>query len=125
LPRVHKVLLGIGIALLLYTLVGFFAVPPLLKYFLTRNLSETLRREVEIEKVRVNPFILSVSLDGFTIKDRDPQQTFLSFGELHGNLQILSLIKKGVIIKEVRLGNPYLQVARRKDGSYNFSDLIE
>jgi hypothetical protein len=91
LPRVQKVLPGIGIALLLYMPAGFFAVPPLLKDFLTRNLSETIHREVEIGKVRVNPFVLSVSLDGFTIKDRDPQQTFLSFGELHGNLQTLSL----------------------------------
>lgn len=125
LPRVQKVFLGMGISFLLYALFGFFAAPPLLKYFLTRNLSESLRREVEIGKVRVNPFVLSVSLDNFSIKDRDPQQTFLSFGELHGNFQILSLVKKGVIFKEIRLGSPYLLVARRKDGSYNFSDLIE
>jgi hypothetical protein len=48
LPRGKKTLLWAGIALLLYTLFGFLAAPPILKYFLTKNLSETLHREVRI-----------------------------------------------------------------------------
>jgi uncharacterized protein involved in outer membrane biogenesis len=125
LPRIQKVILGIGVALLLYTLVGFFAVPPILKYFLTNKLTETVHREVRIDKVRVNPFVLSTRINGFTIKNRDVPEPFLSIDELYGNFQILSLFKWGVIFKEIRLETPRVWVNRNVDGDYNFSDLIE
>ena len=125
LPRLQKVILGIGVALLLYTLVGFFAVPPILKYFLTNKLTETVHREVGIDNVRVNPYVLSVRINGFTIKNRDVPEPFLSIDELYGNFQILSLFKWGVILKEIRLTTPKVWVNRNVDGSYNISDLIE
>jgi uncharacterized protein involved in outer membrane biogenesis len=125
LPRIQKVFLGIGIALLLYTLVGFFAVPPILKYILTNKLTETVHREVTIDKVRVNPYVLSARINGFTVKNRDVPEPFLSIDELYGNFQILSLFKWGVIFKEIRLETPRVWVNRNVDGDYNFSDLIE
>jgi len=125
LPRIQKVILGIGVALLLYTLVGFFAVPPILKYVLTNKLTETVHREVGIDNVRVNPYVLSVRINGFTIKKRDVPEPFLSIDELYGNFQILSLFKWGVILKEIRLATPKVWVNRNVDGSYNISDLIE
>jgi uncharacterized protein involved in outer membrane biogenesis len=125
LPRIQKVILGIGVALLLYTLVGFFAVPPILKYILTNKLAETVHREVGIDKVRVNPYVLSARINGFTVKNRDVPEPFLSIDELYGNFQILSLFKWGVIFKEIRLETPRVWVNRNVDGGYNFSDLIE
>jgi len=125
LPRIQKVILGVVVALLLYTLVGFFAVPPVLKYFLTNKLTETMHREVGVDNVRVNPYVLSVKINGFTIKKRDVPEVFLSIDELYGNFQILSLFKWGVVLKEIRLTTPKVLVNRNMDGSYNFSDLIE
>lgn len=125
LPRTRKVVLWIGVAVLLYTLVGFFAVPPLLKYFLRKNLSETLHREVAIEKVRVNPYLLSLSVSGFKISERDMPETFMSFDLLYGDLEIVSLFRLGAVLREIRVETPYVHVARKRDGKYNFSDLVE
>jgi hypothetical protein len=125
LPRIQRVVLGVGVALLLYTLVGFFAVPPILKYVLTNKLTETVHREVGIDNVRVNPYVLSVRINGFTIKKRNVPEPILSIDELYGNFQILSLLKWGVILKEIRFSTPKVRVNRNVDGSYNISDLIE
>jgi hypothetical protein len=121
----QKILLGIGVAFLLYTVFGVLAAPALLKYFLTKNLTATLHREVRIEKVRVNPFFLSVRINDVTVGQRDRQENFLSFDEIYGNFQILSLFRWGVIVREIRLETPHVRIVRSKDGRYNFSDLID
>jgi hypothetical protein len=125
LPRGQRMLLWAGLAFLFYTLFGFLAAPPILKYFLKKNLSETLHREVAIEKVRVNPYALSVKVSGFTVREREKPEPFVSFDSLYANLETVSLFRLGVVLKEVRVEAPYVHVARNRDGKYNFSDLIE
>ena len=125
LPRGQRMLLWAGLAFLFYTLFGFLAAPPILKYFLKKNLSETLHRDVAIEKVRVNPYVLSISVGGFTIREGEKPEPFVSFDSLYGNLELASLFRLGVVLKEIRLEKPYVHVARKGDGTYNFSDLIE
>lgn len=124
-PRLRKVFLGTGIAFLLYTVFGFLAAPPLLKYFLTKNLTAALHREVRIEKVRVNPYLLSVRMNGVTVGERGRQEDFISFDEAYGNFQILSLSRWGVILREIRLETPRVRITRNQEGRYNFSDLVE
>ncbi|MDX1815445.1 MAG: DUF748 domain-containing protein, partial [Thermodesulfobacteriota bacterium] len=125
LPRGQRMFLWVGLAFLLYTLFGFLAAPPILKYFLKKNLSEMLHRDVAIEKVRVNPYALSVSVNGFTIRERGLTEPFVSFDSMYGNLETVSLFRLGVVLKEIRVEAPYVHIARKKDGKYNFSDLIE
>ena len=125
LPRGQKVLLWTGIAFLVYTLFGFLAAPPILKGFLKKNLSKTLHREVEIEKIRINPYALSVNVTGFTIRERDLPGPFVSFDALYGNLEIVSLFRLGAVLKEIRVEAPYVHLARNRDGKYNVSDLLE
>jgi Domain of Unknown Function (DUF748) len=125
LPRAQKLLLWSGIAFLVYTVVGFLAAPPILKYFLRKNLTETLHREVGIEKVFVNPYVLSARVEGLTIREREKPEPFVSFDSLYGNLELASLFRWGVVLKEIRLEKPYVHVARKGAGTYNFSDLVE
>jgi uncharacterized protein involved in outer membrane biogenesis len=124
-PRLRNILAGSLIFLVFFTIAGFFAAPPILKAVLTRKLSEKLHREVAIQQIKVNPFVLSVDIKGFTVKNRDNSASFASFGELFMNLQVASLWKKGLILKEIRLDRPYLNIVRNEDGTYNFSDLLE
>ncbi len=124
-PRLRKALIGGVIFLVLFTITGFFVVPPILKSVLISNLSEKLHREVTIQKIRVNPFMLSVDIRGVVIKDRAKSGTFFSFDELYVNLQTASIWKGGPILKEIKIDRPYLNIVRNEDGSYNFSDLLE
>jgi len=123
--RLKKYLIGLGIYLVIFTLFGFFGLPPILKSILTKKLSESLQREVAMKEIKTNPYTLSVTVRDFIVKDRGSSETFVSFEELYINLQILSAIRQALILKEIRLKKPFINLVRHQDQSYNFSDLIK
>ncbi|MBE0605621.1 MAG: DUF748 domain-containing protein [Deltaproteobacteria bacterium] len=124
-PAVRKGLIAAGVLALVYTLFGFLALPPILKSVLSKTLSETLHRKVEVRDIRVNPLVLSISVRGLTILERDAPGTWASAEEIFANLQFASVIRGGPVLSEIRLSRPYVKIVRHPDGSYNFTDLIE
>ncbi|MGE5285194.1 MAG: DUF748 domain-containing protein [Actinomycetota bacterium] len=124
-PAVRKGLIAAGAVVLVYTLFGFLALPPILKSALSKSLSQALHRKATIREIRVNPFELSVSLRGVAISERDSPGTWLSAKEVFANLQLASVIRGGPVLSEIRLSGPYVNIVRRMDGSYNFTDVID
>ncbi len=124
-PSVWKIVKWPLIALVLFSFGGFLVAPPVAKYFLTKNLSETLGRDVFIEDIDLNPYALSAKAYKFLIKDKDKASTLLSFDELSVNLQISSILKKGLVIKEITLDRPSLHIVHLEGARYNFSDLTD
>ncbi len=123
--RPKKVLIGIIIFFAVFTLFGFFGLPPIAKSILTKKLSQALHREVTIQQIKTNPYALSLTVRGFLIKDKDAPEKFVSFDELYVNLQSISALKFAVVVREVRLKQPYMNVKRMDETTYNFSDLLE
>ncbi len=117
-------LLGITLIVILYTVVGFWALPPLVKSQLEKNLSEKLHREVSIETIRINPFELSFSVKGFVVKELNSAEKFLAFDELSGVVQGGSIVARALIMREVRLTGPYVKITVTNDHRFNFSDLL-
>ena len=113
------------ILITVFTVIGFLVVSPIAKHFLAKKLSEQLNREVVIKGMIFNPYALSVLMAGFTVKGRNNQETLFSFDELYVNLQAASVFEKGLILKELRVYKPYLNIVRNDDKLYNFSDLVE
>jgi uncharacterized protein involved in outer membrane biogenesis len=113
------------IFIIVFSLVGFFAVPPILKSILIKKMSEGLHRQVAIRQVKVNPFMLSVTVRDFLVKEKNDKDVFLSFDELYLNLQSISILKRGPVFSEIKVSKPYINIVRNADGSYNFSDLLE
>ena len=121
----RRILVGCTTILAVFTLVGFFAVPPILKAVLVKQLSTALHRDVSIREVRFNPFALSVTVRGLAIKEPKGAETFASLEELYVNIETFSLARWAVVVSEFRLTKPFLRVVRRQDQSYNFSDLLQ
>lgn len=119
-----KLMKWAALSLVVFTFIGFVALPPIVKSVLLKQLSQKLNREVSIKSVRINPFMLSVTVRGLEVKETDGLKTFASFDELYLNLQTMSIFRWGVIIKEIRLLRPYLHIVRNEDLSYNMSDLL-
>jgi hypothetical protein len=107
----------------LYTITGFFIVPPIIQKQIVKNAATKLGREVEIEKVRFNPLNLSLSLRGFTLKDPDGT-AFVAFDEFYVNFQTSSLFRWAYTFKEVRLDSLTTHVRLMPDGKTNFADII-
>jgi hypothetical protein len=124
-PTAKRTFIGALIFLVVFSVVGFFVVPPVLKSILTKKLSEGLHRQVAIRQIKVNPFALSVTVRGFLIKERNGRDTFVSFEELYLNFQSISILKRGLVFSEIKVNKPYVDIVRNEDGTYNFSDLLE
>ena len=123
----HARIIGI-IALIFFIMVsitGFFILPPYVKSMAVEKLGRQLGRAVTIRSVSLNPYTLSVTIDGLVVKETDPKQTFFSIDSLYVNAAIMSLFKGGPVLKEIRVKKPYLHVVRTAANIYNFSDIIE
>jgi len=118
-------LVGITLVLSLYTVVGFWILPPIVKRLLEKNLSEQLHRQVSIETIRINPYELSFSIKGFSVREVNSPEKFLAFQELYAVVQGGSIIERALILREVRLSGPYVNISRSADDRFNFSDLLD
>ena len=123
--RIKKYLAGSLTFIVLFAVVGFFVLPPVIKSVLTKKLTEQLHREVSIKQVKVNPFTLAVDVGDFSIKERDRSQTFVSFGRLYLNFEAVSVFKRGVVLKEIKIERPFIHLVRNEDMTYNLSDLLK
>ncbi len=124
-PFLKKAVAALLAFLFVYSITGFLILPPVLKSYLTKKLSGRLHRQVAIQQIEVNPFVLSVTVRGLNVKERTGRETFFSFDKLYVNLQSVSLLKRALVISELRLVGPYLDIRRNQDLLYNFSDLLK
>jgi hypothetical protein len=100
-PRRRKLGRWLAGLFLFYTILGFFILPPIIRAVVARQISRQLNREVSIQKVRLNPFALSITIRGLMIKDKDGQP-FVSWDELYVNFQLSSFFGRAWVFKEVR-----------------------
>ena len=123
--RVKKYGLRIALALLIIGVLGFLVMPPLVKWLLVDQLASALHRPVSIEGLRINPYTLSLQVDGLVIQEKGGGDTVAGFEQLFVNLDSSSLFHRGPVISELRLIGPALSLVRLPDGRFNFSDLID
>lgn len=123
--RTKKIALRCLIAVVIYGVLGFFVLPPVIKPVLVEKLGQALHRPVAIESLSINPFALSVTLDGVAIQEREGAEIFAGFDSLYLNLESSSLFRGGPVLSEIRLAKPKLRVVRLTDKQYNFSDLFD
>lgn len=123
--RLRKTAIWLGSLFVAYTIIGFLIVPPIVRSVARKKLARKLGRQVEIQTVRLNPWVLSLTVRGFKVHDKADPETFVGFSELYVNVQPLaSLFRFAGIVKQVRIVDPHLRVVRKADGTFNFSDLL-
>ncbi len=123
-PRSRRFGKWLGGFLLLFGLFGFFAAPPLVKSILLKQLSTELHREVSIGSIDINPFTLSASVSGLSIKAEGGKEV-AGFDELFVNLSGFSALQAGIVVDAIRLQGPRLAVTRLSEGRYDISDLLD
>jgi uncharacterized protein involved in outer membrane biogenesis len=116
--RLVATVLAIGV-------LGFLALPPLLKWWVVGQLGEALHRPVSVERIAINPYALTLQIDGLAIQEKGGGETVAGFDSLYANLQASSLFRGGPVLSEIRLEGPKFRIVRLADNRYNFSDLID
>lgn len=109
--------------LVLYTLVGFFLIPYIIKDHVLPAVSEKLKKPVLAKEVAFNPFLLSLRLTGFEIQEPDGLP-MLGFEEFFVDFETVSIFKRAYVFDAIRFAVPYVAVRVAKDGHVNLTDLV-
>jgi hypothetical protein len=122
-PRKRRWLLWLGAFILVYAVLGFLVLPPIVRSVAVKQLSGQLDREVSIDRVSINPFTFSAAVHGLLIKDPDGQP-FISWDDVYVNFQLSSFFGHAWVFQEIRATKPYVRAQMNQDYTFNFSDLI-
>jgi len=123
-PRGRRLCLIAGVLVVLFTIVGFLVLPPIIKAQLEKRLSAALGRTVTVEKVRVNPYTLALTLENFDIRLKDGSGSFLGWKRLYVNFDALASLTGTWTLGAIELDGMHVNVVVMPDGSLNFSDLL-
>ena len=122
--RRRRWLIALGVLVVLYTAFGFLVLPVILKRQLEKRATDALHRQVTIQRVRTNPYALSVTIDGLQIQERDGGP-FLSWDRLYLNMKLWRVIRRELDLEEVQLVKFRARIALDRKGDLNFQDLLD
>src|SRR5215471_16251152 len=109
---------------IIYVLFGFFAVPPLIKWQMLKQLPSATKRQAAIRQVKFNPLALSLTIRGLELTEPDGR-VFASWEELYINFQSSSLFRWAWTFKEIRLVKPFGEIILLPDGRLNFANMLD
>lgn len=123
-PRKRKLVGWAAGLVAFYAVLGFLILPPIVRSVAAKQISQLLGREVAIEKVKINPFALSTSVNGLLIKDADGEP-FVSWNRVYVNFELKSLFGRALTFKEITIEKPFARAVMNKDGTFNFTDILQ
>jgi Domain of Unknown Function (DUF748) len=106
-----------------YAVFGFLILPGILRGQIVDGIRKNLGREAALTRVRVNPIMLSLTLEGFDLKDADGT-SFVAFDRFHADFQLSSLVRWALTFRVLALDGPRIHARLMPDGTMNFDDLI-
>lgn len=124
--RSWRLLVWGALALALFAVLGFLAVPWLARSQLEKLLSAELDRPVRVERIEFNPFSLRAVASGVTVSGRaagDP--ALLAFGSLELDAAWNSIFRRAPVLEALRLREPVVHLSRQPDGRLDIGDLLD
>lgn len=123
LTRLQKSLAITTCCITLYAAIGFLLLPRIASYVLVEKVSPALNRQISVGEIRINPFAMTADVTGFVISEKDGSGEFVAFDALHANLELASIPRLALVVREARLDGPRIHIRLEQDGQTNFSDL--
>lgn len=117
---------GVVAGLLGLWLLGWLAVPPILKSQIESRASAALGRAVTVGVVDFRPWSLELDLRNLAIAGLKPDDPpLLRVARLHVNAELQSLLRWAPVIDELRIEAPQLALRHLGPGRYDIDDLLE
>ncbi|MDO4497334.1 MAG: DUF748 domain-containing protein [Bacteroidales bacterium] len=113
----------LGVILLLFVVI-MLAVPPFARNYINDHGEELCGRKLYLEKLSLNPFVGSLSLDSLNLYEPDGQTPFVKLRNLDVEISVPSLFVGLIDVKKVHADRFYLNV-EQQDSLFNFTDMIE
>lgn len=121
--RQGLLLLGLFLA---WSLLGLLLLPSVIESQARRFVRDTLGLELTVTDLRFNPWMLSVRINGLTVREPGAGgEVLLAFDQLYVNAQLWSsLWWRGASLAALELERPMVNVRIRQDGSLNLLQLV-
>src|SRR5216684_866790 len=119
-----------GVVTLLVAVVLVFALafdPNRYKDDIERMATERTGRTLKLQGELKLAFFpsLGASVGGVALSERGSNREFVALQSAHASVKLMPLLHGQVIVDAVRVSGLKAQIVRNKDGTYNFSDLLE
>ena len=110
------------------TLVLLFmalVLPGVIRSQAEQGIATALNRKASIAKVRINPFGMTVTVEGFRLFEPDASTPFVELGSITASLSSSSLYRFGMVADRLSIDKPSVRLMRLADNRYNFSDILD
>jgi uncharacterized protein involved in outer membrane biogenesis len=98
-----------------WAVAGFLVLPHFLRRVVERRIAERLHRPATLRRFSLNPFALSVTLEGLDVKNKGGAGPFFSVERLYVNLEAASIFRGGPVIRALTLTKPSVTIVRNED----------
>jgi hypothetical protein len=116
---------GLALAgLLLFWLLAWAGLPPLLKWQLERQAGAALGRAVSVERVELKPWSLEFELHGLRLADAQGQGDQFTLERLYLDLDARSLLRLAPVLDALEFDRPHFRLRHLGGGRYDIDDLI-
>lgn len=116
---------GLALAgLLLFWLLAWAGLPPLLKWQLERQAGAALGRQVSVERVELKPWSLELELHGLRLLDAQGQGDQFTLERLYLDLDARSLLRLAPVLDALEFDRPHFRLRHLGGGRYDIDDLI-
>jgi uncharacterized protein involved in outer membrane biogenesis len=129
MKKFKKIILILFIIFLFVFVGGTIALriafpPAKVKAMLITRMSEAFHRQVEIESISIG--LRGLRVKGFKVSEKPSFEKgmFVEAAQFLVRPKLLPLLKKQISVSEVTLISPKINITRKADGSFNFSDLM-
>jgi uncharacterized protein involved in outer membrane biogenesis/outer membrane protein OmpA-like peptidoglycan-associated protein len=111
-------------ALLFYSLIGVYVIPPLAKKQLIQSIEKVLNQKADIDSVAFNPFTFTLSIHALSLSDNKTQEALAEIEDIKVDIDPSYLFLKEIRIASTRIQKPSLFIRRNKEGELNLSNLL-
>lgn len=120
----RRLVLFSGILTALLLVIAYF-LPYLLKRYVEDHSVEWINRQVRIERIVLNPFTFTYSVNGVTCTEPKSEEIFVSWEKIQVKSNLWRAFRSNQWrFRELRIVKPYFHITQSGD-RFNFSDLLE
>ncbi len=123
--RITKILIWVLLgAAVLYPLLGFFALPAVVRAVAVSQVEKNLHARLEIGSVSFNPFTLRLQLGDVSLQDLEGRDV-VRLGGGQFAVSLSSVTRLAPVLKEVLLDEPAIFLSRNAEGEINVLQLLK
>ena len=126
MPRLRNIAIGVAVAVVLFGVIGYFAIPKAVRWGLETVAARELGRTVHVEAISANPFTLSVTVRGLVVDGTAGESApLLTLRELTADASAASLLHLAPVLDSLTLDGLTANLVRLAPNRFNFSDIID